>query len=50
MAENVDLAKTFAAIAGTSMPSDGHSLMPLLHGEDPPDWRDAILVEHHGPS
>ena len=49
MAENVDLAKTFAAIAGTHMPSDGHSLMPLLRGEDPPDWRDAILVEHHGP-
>ena len=49
MAENVDLAKTFAAIAGTRMPSDGHSLMALLHGEDPPDWRNAILVEHHGP-
>jgi N-acetylglucosamine-6-sulfatase len=49
MAENVDLAKTFAAIAGTKMPSDGHSLMPVLRGEDPPDWRDAILVEHHGP-
>jgi N-acetylglucosamine-6-sulfatase len=49
MAENVDLAKTFAAIAGTRMPSDGHSLMALLRGEDPPDWRDAILVEHHGP-
>ncbi len=49
MAENVDLAKTFAAIAGTRMPSDGHSLMPLLRGAQPPDWRDAILVEHHGP-
>jgi N-acetylglucosamine-6-sulfatase len=49
MAENVDLAKTFAAIGGTKMPSDGHSLLALLHGQDPSDWRDAILVEHHGP-
>jgi arylsulfatase A-like enzyme len=49
MAENVDLAKTFAAIGGTTMPSDGHSLMPLLRGESPPNWRNAILVEHHGP-
>jgi arylsulfatase A-like enzyme len=49
MAENVDLAKTFAAIAGTRMPSDGHSLMPLLRGQDPSGWRDAILIEHHGP-
>lgn len=49
MAENVDLAKTFAAIAGTTMPSDGHSLLPLLRGKEPSGWRDAILVEHHGP-
>ena len=35
MAENVDLAKTFAAIAGTTMPSDGHSLLPLLRGKEP---------------
>ena len=31
------------------MPSDGHSLLPLLGGVTPPDWRNAILVEHHGP-
>jgi N-acetylglucosamine-6-sulfatase len=50
MTENVDLAPTFAAIGNTTMPSDGHSLMPLLSGETPADWRNAILVEHHGPA
>jgi len=50
MTENVDLAKTFAAIAGQRFPSDGHSLLELLHGHVPADWRNAILVEHHGPN
>jgi N-acetylglucosamine-6-sulfatase len=49
MAENVDLASTFAAIAGTALPSDGHSLLPLLRGQQPADWRNAVLIEHHGP-
>jgi arylsulfatase A-like enzyme len=48
MAENVDLAKTFTAIGGTALPSDGHSLTPVLHGAQPADWRNAALVEHHG--
>jgi arylsulfatase A-like enzyme len=49
MAENVDLASTFAQIGGSDLPSDGHSLLPLLDGTQPADWRNAILVEHHGP-
>jgi arylsulfatase A-like enzyme len=49
MTENIDLAKTFAAIGGTSLPGDGHSLLPLLKAGTPTDWRNAILVEHHGP-
>jgi len=49
MAENVDLATTFAAIGGISLPGDGHSLLPLLNGQTPADWRNAILVEHRGP-
>lgn len=49
MTENIDLAKTFSAIGGTDLPSDGHSLLPLLQGGTPADWRNAILVEHHGP-
>jgi arylsulfatase A-like enzyme len=48
MAENIDLAKTFSAIAGTSMPGDGHSLLSLLHGAHPAKWRNAVLIEHHG--
>jgi arylsulfatase A-like enzyme len=48
MTENIDLAPTFAGIAGTSMRTDGHNLARLLHGQSTPAWRDAILVEHHG--
>ena len=36
MTENVDLAKTFEEIGGTTLPSDGHSLLPLLHGRRRP--------------
>ena len=49
MAENVDLAKTFAQLAGTTMAGDGHSLVPLLRGRTPAGWRNAVLIEHHGP-
>jgi arylsulfatase A-like enzyme len=49
MAENIDLAKTFARIGGTNMRGDGRSLLPLLHGKLPSDWRTAVLIEHHGP-
>ena len=48
MAENIDLAKTFAAIGGTTMPGDGHSLLPLLKGQAPSNWRNAVLIEHRG--
>jgi arylsulfatase A-like enzyme len=50
MAENIDLAKTFATIGGTRLAGDGHSLLPLLRGTPPGDWRQAILVEHLGPN
>jgi arylsulfatase A-like enzyme len=50
-AQNVDLAKTFADIAhAPAMVNDGHSLLPLLEGQTPGDWRNAALVEHHGPT
>jgi N-acetylglucosamine-6-sulfatase len=49
MAENIDLAKTFAGIGGVTLPGDGRSLLPLLRGKAAPAWRDAILVEHRGP-
>ena len=47
--ENIDLASTFEALAGTSSRNDGASLLPLLHGRTPPGWQNAVLVEHRGP-
>ncbi len=55
MTENVDLCPTFAELAGAPPPpyADGRSLVPLLHADAAAsaaaaDWRDAVLVEHHG--
>ena len=42
---NIDLAPTFAELAGTQAPgAEGESLLPLLKGE-PVSWRDDFLVE-----
>jgi arylsulfatase A-like enzyme len=48
--ENIDLAPTFEQLGGAAVPAnvDGRSLVPLLHGQNPP-WRTLALVEHHGP-
>jgi arylsulfatase A-like enzyme len=50
-AENIDLRPTFDDLAGAATPSDvdGRSLLPLLVGPPPADWRTAALIEHHGP-
>ncbi len=44
---NIDLAPTFAQLAGAPVPSkiDGLSLVPLLQDATAP-WRDALLLEH----
>ena len=44
---NIDLAPTFADLAGAQIPAsvDGVSLVPLLEGKNT-NWRDAILLEH----
>jgi arylsulfatase A-like enzyme len=49
--ENVDLYPTFVRLgrAGASPLVDGKSLVPLLRGHPAALWRDAALVEHHGP-
>jgi arylsulfatase A-like enzyme len=51
VAENVDLYPTFVRLggAGSSPLVDGQGLVPLLRGKPAPDWRDAALIEHHGP-
>lgn len=45
---NIDLAPTLLDLAGVPIPASmqGHSLLPLLRGESPDDWRGAFLVEH----
>ena len=47
----IDLFPTFVQIAGARVPQevDGRSLKPLLAGQTVPRWRQAVLVEHHGP-
>jgi arylsulfatase A-like enzyme len=50
MGVNIDLAPTFADLAGASAPDfvDGVSLVPLLGSSQPAlkDWRQALIVEH----
>jgi arylsulfatase A-like enzyme len=48
--ENIDLAPTFDDLAGaTPSPAvEGHSFVPLLHGDNVP-WRTLALIEHRGP-
>lgn len=51
LALNIDLAPTFAALAGTTTPTfvDGRSLVPLLGANAPPvsPWRQAFTAEHY---
>jgi arylsulfatase A-like enzyme len=49
IALNVDLASTFAELASASPADfvDGRSLVPLLDGDPPAEWRHGFLVEHY---
>jgi len=49
LVEAVDLAPTFLdAYGGASVPHvmDGRSLRPLLFGQQPTDWREAVICEY----
>lgn len=53
LVQNLDYAQTFLEMAGAEIPEDmqGRSLVPLLAGKTPADWRDAIyyhFFEHPG--
>lgn len=50
LAQNVDLAPTFADLAGVQPggPVDGRSLVPLLRGQSEP-WRTGVLLRWAGP-
>ena len=49
LVQNIDFAPTFFEMAGTEAPADmmldGVSLMPVLRGESPEDWRKAVYSE-----
>ncbi|CAN5212915.1 hypothetical protein BH23GEM2_BH23GEM2_22260 [soil metagenome] len=45
---NLDLAQTFLELAAAAIPASmqGRSLAPLLRGESPADWREAIYYQY----
>lgn len=49
MVQNIDYAPTFLEIAGVEIPEDiqGVSLLPLLKGENPDDWRKSLYYHYH---
>ena len=49
LVQNIDYAETFLDIAGAPIPGDmqGRSLVPLLRGKRPADWRKSIYYHYH---
>lgn len=48
LVESIDLAATFVVAAGGSVPDhiiEGRALQPLLHGQQPDDWRSFAVSE-----
>ena len=49
LVEQIDLAPTFIELAGGTVKTnliEGRSLLPLLRGERPEDWRDYVISEY----
>ena len=46
---NVDFAETFLDMAGVPIPDDmqGRSLVPILHGQKPADWRTSLYYHYY---
>ena len=49
LVSNLDFAETFLDIAGVEVPDDmqGRSLVPLLKGETPDDWRTSFYYHYY---
>jgi arylsulfatase A-like enzyme len=49
LVQNLDFAETFLDIAGVAVPTDmqGKSLVPLLRGRTPKDWRKSIYYHYY---
>jgi arylsulfatase A-like enzyme len=49
LVSNLDFAETFLDIAGVDVPSNmqGRSLVPLLKGESPDDWRESFYYHYY---
>ena len=49
LVQNIDFAETFLDLAGVEAPADmqGVSIVPLLRGERPADWRDALYYHYY---
>ncbi len=49
LVQNIDNAPTFLDLAGVPIPADmqGRSLVPLLKGETPADWRESLYYHYY---
>ena len=49
MVQNLDYAQTFLEAAGVEQPEDmqGASLVSLMKGEEPEDWREAVYYHYY---
>ncbi len=49
LVQNLDFAQTFLDLAGVEAPGDmqGRSLVPLLAGESPADWRTSVYYHYY---
>lgn len=49
LVQNIDYAPTFLDLAGLPIPEDiqGVSLLPLLKGENPADWRKSLYYHYY---
>ena len=49
MVQNIDYAPTFLALAGAPIPKDiqGESLLPLLQGKHPKNWRKSLYYHFY---